>query len=161
MSIEIIVAVSNNYAIGKDNKLLWHIPEDLKRFKELTTGHSVLMGRKTWESLPEKYRPLPNRTNIVVSGNDEFSPIGAKVIRNVEWIPVCKKLFIIGGSQIYNEFIKYADVIHLTQVHVDIHDADSFFPEIDLTEWNVSDTIDSYNEEYKYSFVTLSRKNYD
>lgn len=158
MSIEIVVAISNNYAIGKDNKLLWHIPEDLQRFKRITDGHSVLMGRKTWESLPEKFRPLPNRENIVVSSKPDFIASGATVIPSLNYLPLKKKIFVIGGGEIYRQMIDFADVIHMTQVHIDIPDADSFFPRIELTDWKIVDTIDSSNAAYKYSFLTLKRK---
>lgn len=158
MSIEIVVAMSNNYAIGKDNKLLWHIPEDLQRFKSITEGHSVLMGRKTWESLPDKFRPLPNRENIVVSSKPDFIAVGATVISSLNYLPLKKKIFVIGGGEIYRQMLDFADVIHMTQVHIDIPDADAFFPRIELTDWKIVDTIDSSNAAYKYSFLTLKRK---
>lgn len=158
MTIELIVAMSNNYAIGNNNKLLWHIPEDLRRFKELTSGHSVLMGRKTWESLPEKYRPLPNRENFVLSSNQNFIVNGAETIHSLDLIPLREKLFVIGGSEIYRQTIQYADIIHLTQVHVNVEEADTFFPKFDLTMWDISDNIVSSDENYKYSFLTLKRK---
>lgn len=158
MTIELIVAMSNNYAIGNNNKLLWHIPEDLRRFKELTSGHSVLMGRKTWESLPEKYRPLPNRENFVLSSNQNFIVNGAETIHSLDLIPLREKLFVIGGSEIYRQTIQYADIIHLTQVHINVEEADAFFPKFDLTMWDISDNIVSSDENYKYSFLTLKRK---
>ncbi len=157
MSIEIVVAISNNYAIGKDNKLLWHLPEDLQRFKRITEGHSVLMGRKTWESLPTKFRPLPNRENFVLSTNPYFNAEGATTIHSLDLVPLRNKLFVIGGSEIYNQTIKYADVIHMTQVHVDIEEADAFFPKVDLTSWKIVDSIASSDANYKYSFLTLKR----
>ncbi len=158
MTIELIVAMSNNYAIGNNNKLLWHIPEDLRRFKELTSGHSVLMGRKTWESLPEKYRPLPNRENFVLSSNKSFIANGAETLHSLDSIPLREKLFVIGGSEIYRQTIQYADIIHLTQVHINVEEADTFFPKFDLTMWDISDNIVSSDENYKYSFLTLKRK---
>lgn len=158
MTIELIVAMSNNYAIGNNNKLLWHIPEDLRRFKELTSGHSVLMGRKTWESLPEKYRPLPNRENFVLSSNQNFIVNGAETLHSLDLIPLREKLFVIGGSEIYRQTIQYADIIHLTQVHINVEEADAFFPKFDLTMWDISDNIVSSDENYKYSFLTLKRK---
>lgn len=158
MTIELIVAMSNNYAIGNNNKLLWHIPEDLRRFKELTSGHSVLMGRKTWESLPEKYRPLPNRENFVLSSNQNFIVNGAETLHSLDLIPLREKLFVIGGSEIYRQTIQYADIIHLTQVHINVEEADAFFPKFDLTMWDISDNIVSSDENYKYSFLTLKRR---
>lgn len=158
MTIELIVAMSNNYAIGNNNKLLWHIPEDLRRFKELTSGHSVLMGRNTWESLPEKYRPLPNRENFVLSSNKSFIANGAETLHSLDLIPLREKLFVIGGSEIYRQTIQYADIIHLTQVHVNVEEADTFFPKFDLTMWDISDNIVSSDENYKYSFLTLKRR---
>lgn len=156
--IEIVVAFSNNYAIGKDNKLLWHIPEDLKRFKEITQGHTVLMGRKTWESLPDKFRPLPNRHNIVLTRNKNYVAEGATVITSLDNIPFSKKLFVIGGAELYRETIEIADTLHITNVHAYIDEADAFFPKFNLNEWKITDTIDSNDDNYKYSFLTLKRK---
>src|SRR3989304_9524647 len=117
--ISIIAAIGRNRELGKDNKLLWHIPEDMKRFKDLTTNQVVIMGRKTYESLPPKYRPLPKRVNIVVTRDQNYSSEGAFVAHSVEEAieksrEHRKEIFIIGGAQIYELGIKYADRLYLT-----------------------------------------------
>jgi len=147
MQISIIAAIGKNRELGKDNKLLWHIPEDFKRFKELTTNHIVIMGRKTYESLPEKFRPLPNRINVVITQNVNYKFKGIIVyhsledalknleskIQNSEFSILNSKLkneiFIIGGASIYKQGIKYADKLYLTLIDKEYPDADAFFPE--------------------------------
>ena len=131
--ITLIAAHAKNRAIGKDNQLLWHIPEDMAHFKSLTWGHSVLMGRKTWESLPERFRPLPGRENFVLTRNAQFLPKGAKTISSVEnalkLASTVEKLLIIGGAEIYTAFLPHATSLELTEV--DLEPAgDAFFPEI-------------------------------
>lgn len=133
--IAIIAALdSTTRAIGKDNTLLWHIPDDLKRFKELTTGHPVIMGRKTWESLPERFRPLPNRTNIVVTRQLGYKTEGAAVVDSLsdaflaaQEAPGSNETFVIGGGEIYIAALPYATHLYLTLVD-DSSEADTFFP---------------------------------
>lgn len=133
--ITIIVAVAENGAIGCHNKLLWHIGDDLKRFKALTTGHTILMGRKTYESIG---RPLPKRRNIVISRNLELSIEGVEVVGSVEAaIEMCgsdSEIFVIGGAQIYSQTLALADKLYLTKVYQSPQ-GDVFFPEIDANEW--------------------------
>lgn len=137
--ISIIVAVSDDRGIGKDNELLWHISEDLKRFKRLTTGKTVIMGKKTWYSLPK--RPLPGRKNIVltdirgeiIDGSETVYSIDEALARNQEE----EEIFVIGGGSIYRQFMPKADRLYITHVHLKAP-ADIYFPEIDLNEWKIS-----------------------
>jgi dihydrofolate reductase len=134
--ISIIVAVSDDLGIGKDNELLWHIPEDLKRFKRITTGKTVLMGKKTWDSLPR--RPLPGRTNIVLTDIRGETFEGAITAYSIEdAISGCDnndEIFIIGGGSIYKQFMPRADRLYITHVHCTAP-ADIYFPEIDSSQW--------------------------
>jgi len=160
-TITIIVAVGNNNALGKDNKLLWHLPNDLKRFKKLTTGHDIIMGRKTYESIG---RPLPNRTNIIITRNKDYEvPYGCLIVGNLdEALDAARKdesPFIIGGAQIYNLALPIVDKIELTQVHHDF-EADVFFPEMNSNIFKeVSREVHKADEKnkYDYSFVTYIR----
>ena len=137
MFLSIIVAVGENNETGYRNGLLWHLPADLKRFKELTTGHAVVMGRKTFESLPNG--ALPNRTNVVISKNPDFMPPNCLVFSSLDEALLKlsgeKEVYIIGGSQIYYLALPYASKLYLTQVHARFPEADTFFPEIDSTKW--------------------------
>lgn len=160
--ISIIVAVAENNAIGKDNKLLWHLSDDLKRFKKLTTGRTVIMGRKTYESLP--VRPLPNRRNVVISDipGDEIE--GCLMAYSIEdALKLCdpeRENFIIGGGSIYRQFMKHANKLYITKVH-HIFDADTFFPEISNSEWElIEETEHSPDEKnpYPYSFLIFKRR---
>lgn len=136
--ISIIVAIADNFAIGKDNQLLWHLSEDLKRFKLLTTGHTIVMGEKTFFSLPVK--PLPNRTNIVITdiqGEIIDGCIMAYSIDDaIKKMDADKENFIIGGGSIYRQFLPIAQKLYLTRVHKDF-EADCFFPEIDFSKWKL------------------------
>ncbi|MCY9737498.1 dihydrofolate reductase [Paenibacillus alvei] len=131
MNISIIVAMDENGGIGKDNKLPWHLPEDLKRFKQITTGHAVAMGRKTFESIG---KPLPNRTNIVLTRDNEFKAEGCFIAHTIEdAIRIAKssgaqELFCIGGANVYDQFLSIADYIYVTQV-VGTFDVDTYFIE--------------------------------
>lgn len=133
--INIIAAIGKNRELGRDNKLLWHIPKDMERFKKLTSGQIAIMGRKTYESLPEKFRPLPNRVNIIVTRDANYMISGTTVCHSVEEAIqqaktiAGKETFIIGGAQIYAQSIKYADKLFLTLVDKEYPDADAFFPD--------------------------------
>lgn len=135
METGIIVAIANNYAIGKDNQLLCHLPDDLKHFKEITLGHTVIMGRNTFFSLPKG--ALPKRRNIVLTFDDETFE-GCETARSVEEaLAMClndEKVFFIGGASIYKQTYPLVDTLYLTFVHHDF-DADTFFPSIDFSEW--------------------------
>ena len=135
--VTLIAAIDENSVLGKDNQLIWHLPEDLKRFKRLTTGHAIIMGRKTFESLP---KALPNRHNIVVTRNQSYSKEGITVCHSLEAAIECakedKEPFVIGGGQIYKQAIELADVIELTKIHAQF-EGDVFFPKIDIEKWSV------------------------
>ena len=152
----IIAAVAENGAIGKDGDIPWHIPEDLEHFKQKTTGHPVIMGRKTYESLPENFRPLPDRTNIVLTRSD-MDEEGIRVVRSLEEAysiaeELDDKPFIIGGASVYKQALSEADKMILTEVKKEV-DGDTFFPEFDREEWN-----EERREEHEdFDFVTYTR----
>ena len=161
MIVSAIVAVGKNFEIGKDNDLLWHLPADMKYFKETTTGHHVIMGRKSYESIPEKYRPLPNRVNIVVSRQQNIALEGAVMTRSIsEAIEIARtakddEVFIIGGGQIYNNAIenKLIDKLYITWVGASFN-ADTFFPPLDLSDWNeISNKRYSKDERNKHNMT--------
>lgn len=150
--ISLIAAIgANNRALGKDNQLLWHIPDDLKRFKEITNGHPVIMGRKTWESLPEKFRPLPGRLNIVVTRQEEYEASGAEVCNSLEdAIRIASEnetneIFVIGGGELYKEALPFAHKLYLTLID-DEKDGDVFFPEYEHTF-----TKKTFEEEHDFN----------
>lgn len=163
MSISIIVAVAANNAIGKDNKLLWHLSEDLKRFKKLTTGHTIVMGKNTYFSLPR--RPLPNRTHIVltdVPGEQVDDCIMAYSIDDaIAKMDQDAENFIIGGASIYRQFLNHADKLYITWVHEDF-EADTFFPALEISEWEILSKEDFMEPDEKnphpYSYMIYSRK---
>lgn len=134
-NISLIVAVSSNHVIGKDNTLPWHLPEDLKRFRALTTGHHIIMGRKTYESLG---RLLPDRTTVIVTRNPTFKVEGAVVVHSLpEAIQACAgdtEAFIIGGAELYQQGLQYAQKLYLTQVET-VVEGDAFFPPMDENIW--------------------------
>ena len=159
--LTIIAAASTNNVIGFNNKLIWNIPNDLKRFKELTLGHSVIMGRKTFESLPN---PLPKRRNIIVTKNKDYSRNGIEVTSNIEdAIDLCKsdsQPFIIGGGEIYSQTIEIVDKIELTRVYKE-YQGDAFFPDIPLDKFELANELVNYLDDdssTKYSFLTYIRK---
>jgi dihydrofolate reductase len=143
-NISIIVAIAENNAIGKDNKLLCHISEDLKRFKKLTTGHTVIMGKNTYESLPR--RPLPNRRNIVISDkpddNFEGCEMAYSINEAIEKSSSGDENFIIGGASIYRQFLPHANRLYITRINKQF-DADTFFPDIDLSQWKLIDKTEN------------------
>ena len=142
--LSIIVAQAENRAIGLNGDMPWHLSGDLKRFKALTMGHPVVMGRRTWESLPK--RPLSGRRNIVFSQSNDFAPEGAEVVRSVnELFSLLRdcddEVFIIGGGRIYNMLLPFTHRLYITWVHRDFPEADTFFPSIDLSEFSkISET---------------------
>lgn len=158
-NISMIVAAAANNAIGKDNQLLWHLSDDLKRFKQLTSGHAILMGRKTFESLP---KALPNRTNIVITRNPLYQAAEAVVCQGIEEaLDICSNdpnPFIIGGGEIYKQGMYFADTIELTRVHQDF-DGDTFFPELNTTEWALThEESKTTADGLAYSFLTYKKK---
>ncbi len=161
--ITIIAAIANNNALGKDNDLIWHLPADLKRFKKVTTGHHILMGRNTYESIG---KPLPNRTTVIITRNKEYKADGCIVVNSIEKaIEVAKSdehIYIIGGAQIYKQAMvtNLVDQLDITQVH-ESFEADVFFPEIDLDTWKESAKegfkADEKNK-HDYSFISYTKR---
>lgn len=161
--LSIIVAMAQNRAIGKDNDLMWHLSSDLKRFKQLTTGHPVVMGRRTWESLPK--RPLPGRRNIVLTQNPDFEAAGAEVVHSVnglfEALKDCDdEVFVMGGASIYQLLLPFTNRLYVTQVYKDF-DGDVFFPTIDMSEFNLVSLGDPMFDEESgldYAYEEYIRK---
>lgn len=161
--VAIVVATAKNGAIGKGQDLLFRIVDDMKRFKSLTLGHPVIMGRKTWESIPPQFRPLPGRTNIVVTRNPQFQAEGAIVVSSLSeaFKKACdldNQIFVVGGGEIYKEAIPYTDKLYLTLVESDT-EGDIFFP-----DWRQDFTKETYREErtdektgLKYTWIDLER----
>lgn len=162
MMITIIAAIGENHELGKDNDLIWHLPADLKRFKKVTTGHSIIMGRNTFESIG---KPLPNRRSIIITRNKNYRQEGCEVVFSLEeaikLIQDEEKAFIIGGAQIYDQAINndLVDQLDITQVHSNF-DADVFFPKIDTQKWKLISKEDfkaDEKNEYDYSFLSYSK----
>jgi dihydrofolate reductase len=160
--MKIIIAASGiKNELGKDNQLLWHLPNDFKRFKQLTTGHFIVMGRKTFESFP---KPLPNRTHIIITRQSDYTYEGCIVVKSVEEafkkVPVNEDVYIIGGGEIYQQSIEKADVIELTRVS-GTFDADTFFPEISEDKWMLSKSEFHAKDEkhaFDFTFETYIKK---
>ncbi len=164
MTISLIVAASENNAIGKQNQLLWNLPIDLKFFKDTTWGMVVIMGRKTYESVD---KPLPGRVNIVITKQTGWSRPGTQVAADlhdaIEQAKAtnCKEIFIIGGGEIYKQSMDIADKIYMTRVHT-ILQGDTYFPEIDPAKWTMTGHVDFLKDEkhaYDFSFQTWERNN--
>ena len=159
-AISLIAAVARQGAIGRDNQLLWRLPEDMARFKALTSGHPVIMGRKTWDSLPERFKPLPGRRNLVLS-HKALQLEGAEVFGSLDAaLQACAgapRVYVIGGAEIYTAAISRADRLELTEIDADF-DADSFFP-----AWDRQQFTEIFREEktspqgWPYDFVTYQR----
>jgi dihydrofolate reductase len=160
--ITIIAAIAKNNALGKNNDLIWHLPADLKRFKKVTTGHHILMGRNTFESIG---RPLPNRTTIIITKNENYVQEGCLIANSVEQaIEMAhedNQIFIIGGAQVYEYAMKhdFADALDITLVHHEF-DADVYFPEIDPSIWERverEDFIADERNKFDYSFIRYKK----
>ncbi|GGG96393.1 dihydrofolate reductase [Polaribacter pacificus] len=158
----IIAAIADNNALGKDNDLIWHLPADLQRFKKVTSGHHILMGRNTFESIG---KPLPNRTTVIITRNKDYTADGCKVVHSLqealEFAKADSHIFIIGGAQIYKEAMAsdLVDQLDITRVH-ESFEADAYFPEIDLTEWRVVAREDCMADEknpHDYSFISYQK----
>lgn len=156
--IVMIAAVAENNALGKNNELVWHLPNDFKRFKSLTTGHHIIMGRKTFESFP---KPLPNRTHVVITRQKDYNPKDCIVVDSIEKaLAVCPEnetSFIIGGGEIYNLALPFADKLEITKVH-HTFEADAFFPEINPNEWK--EVLTEFNptddkHQFAYTYQTF------
>ena len=169
MRVSLIVAIAANNGIGKNNDLLWHLPNDMKYFKEKTLNHTIITGRKNYISIPEKYRPLVNRTNIVLTRNADFKEEGCIVKHNmqdaIEYALDIEdeEIFIIGGGQIYQEALEehLIDRMYVTHVH-ETFEADTFFPKIDDTIWKKINELTVEADEknpYKHSFAVYEKMN--
>lgn len=155
--VTIIAAAGENNALGKDNGLVWHLPDDFKRFKKLTTGHHIIMGRKTFESFPQ---PLPDRTHVVITRRDNFKKEGIVTVHSLERaIDISKgdsEAFVIGGGEIYKMAMQVADKIELTRIH-GTFEADTFFPEINEEYWELKkEEFHEKDEKHKYAFTYLT-----
>ena len=161
-SVHAIVAVASDWAIGRQGDLLCHLPADMKHFKEMTMGHSIIMGRKTYESFPR--RPLPGRQNIVITRNTRWQDDGVTVVHNLDEAIAKAETdtcFIIGGAQIYEQALPLIDVLHLTKIHARWADADVFFPALDMSEWQEVSREHHENDHrnaYEFDFITLKRR---
>lgn len=156
MSISMIAAVGKNLELGKNNDLIWHFKEDMKFFKETTTGHTVIMGRKTFESLP---KALPYRQNIVITTNKDYVADGATVVTSIdEAIKIANEdIFIIGGGIIYKEFLPLSDKLYLTEVEAEMQDADTYFPTFDKSQYNKEILKDYEVNGIKFKHVLYSK----
>ncbi|MBO4338899.1 MAG: dihydrofolate reductase [Clostridia bacterium] len=158
MSVSIIAAIGRNNELGKDNDLIWHFKEDMKFFKETTTGSTVIMGRKTFESLP---KALPNRRNIVISRSKDFKPEGAEVVSGVKKALETaegENVFIIGGGAIYREFLPLADKLYLTEIDAECEDAEVYFPEFDRKLYKRKKLTDFECDGIHFSHILYTKK---
>ncbi len=160
--ITIIAAIGENNEMGKDNGLLWRLPDDFKRFKKLTSHHFIIMGRKTFESLPH---PLPHRVHIVITRDRNYAAEGATVVYNMDEAlskaTSDKDVFIIGGGEIFEMGLEVAQKMELTRVHGTFEDADTFFPEFSQDEWELVKTEEHPKDEkhaYSFTYETWKRK---
>ena len=161
--ISIIVAIADNYAIGKQGGLLCHLPADLQHFKQITSGHTVIMGERTYLSLPK--HPLPNRKNIVISDNPAFNDPQAIVVRSIpealKHVDANEEAFIIGGGMVYRQFMTIADKLYITHIHHTWQDADTFFPVIEQEVWQQTATEERKADEqnpYDLTYAEYMRK---
>ncbi len=161
--ISIIVAIADDYAIGKNNKLLTYLPNDLKWFKKNTLEKTVIMGRKTFESLPNG--ALPKRTNIVLSKNKDFNPPNCVIFNDLDTLisnlKTDEENFVIGGAEIYELFLPFADKLYITRIHSPF-EADVYFPELNFDDWELVEKIENSKDEknnYDYDFLVYKKKN--
>ena len=160
--LSMIAAVARNRVIGNNNRLLWHLPEDMRHFRETTRGKPVIMGRKTWESLPDSFRPLPGRLNIVVSRNTAYQAPGATLAESIQDAILCageaSEIFVIGGETIYEQAMPRANRLYLTEIDADFS-GDAFFPEVSKKDWQeVSRRAQEGDTQPAFSFVTYQRR---
>ena len=161
-SVQAIVAVAADGAIGRQGDLLCHMPADMRHFKQVTMGHSIIMGRKTFESFPR--RPLPGRQNIVITRNAAWNYPGVTVAHSLEEAIAAAQtdtVFIIGGAQIYEQALPLIEVLHLTRIHARWASADTYFPALDMSEWQEVSREhheSDYRNAYEFDFITLKRR---
>lgn len=165
MKISMIAAVAQNGVIGKDNDLVWNLPDDMKLFMRKTTGHPVIMGRKNYESIPEKFRPLPNRKNVIITRQIDYKADGAVIVHSLDQaLDEARKeendeAFIIGGGEIYTLGLDVADTMYITEIHATF-DGDAFFPDFDKSKWTESERTPHATDDrhqYSFDFVTYQR----
>lgn len=155
-NISLIVALSKNQVIGKNNKLAWNLPDDMKYFSNMTRNHAVIMGRKNWESIPNNYRPLPNRKNIVVTRNNNFRDKGAIVVNSIKKaieesrVSEDEEIFIIGGGEIYKLGFDYVDKLYITEIYANI-DGNTYFPKWNKENWKEISRI-SHPKDKRHEF---------
>lgn len=164
MEIAMIAAVAANGVIGKNNDLVWNLPDDMKYFMNTTKGHHIILGRKNYESLPPKFRPLPNRTNIVVTRQPSLNLTNTVVVNSLkqafDYSKNQNKIFVIGGGQIYKQAFPFADTLYITEIH-ESFDGDTFFPEYDKNDWEeISRTFHPKDQRHAHAFdfVVYQRK---
>jgi len=165
MMLSLIAALAGNRAIGKDNELLWHLPEDMRHFRETTRGKPVIMGRKTWESLPESFRPLPGRHNIVISRDPAYQASGATLagsladaLRQAAAESTAEEVFVIGGATLYRQALPLANRLYLTEIEQDF-DGDVFFPDVLPQDWDeISRQPSQGTSGPQFSFVVYQRR---
>jgi dihydrofolate reductase len=160
MKLSIIVAAAANGVIGRDNQLPWHLPADLRHFKQTTMGKPILMGRKTWESIG---RPLPGRTNIVITRDSDYSAAGCVVVNSIDEALTAAgsqdEIMVIGGAELYRQVLPRTDSVYLTRIHEDF-EGDTVFPELSTSEWREVERADQQPDEnnpHDYSFIRLDR----
>lgn len=167
MFISLIAALTENHVIGKNNDLPWHLPDDMKYFMQTTSGHVVIMGRKNYESLPPKFRPLPDRVNIIVTRQKNFIAPGCTMVNSLDaGIDIAKstnekELFVIGGAEIFELAVPLADRLYLTEIKTKI-EGDTFFPKFGKSKWNeVSRRAHPKDDRHKFAFdfVLYEKKN--
>lgn len=166
MKISLIAAISTNRVIGKNNDLPWHLPDDMKYFMQTTKGHYVIMGRKNYQSIPEKFRPLPNRTNIVITRQKNFTAENCLITHSLEGAIVFAKkanqdeLFIIGGAEVYAQGFSLANRLYLTEID-GVIEGDTYFPDFDKNEWVEKSRVHHPADErhaYAFDFVIYEKK---
>jgi len=162
MIVSLIVAISNNKVIGKNNQLIWNLPKDMKFFMDTTLGHPVIMGRKNFESIPEKFRPLKNRTNIIITRNKNYEALDCKVVHSIKESLKCmdfgnEEVFVIGGGEIYRKFLELdlIDKMYITHID-DFFDGDTFFPDFNLDKWISKEILNHQkNDENPHDFKVI------
>jgi dihydrofolate reductase len=162
VKISLVAAVARNGVIGRDGTVPWRLAEDMQRFRELTTGHPVLMGRRTWESLPDRFRPLPGRRNVVVTRNPEWRGEGADRAGSLEealdLVEGAERVFVIGGAELYASALPRADELVLTEIDADV-DGDTFFPAFERSDFEeVTRELHVTSDGTAFSFVTYGRR---
>jgi len=168
MIVSLIVAISNNKVIGKNNQLIWNLPKDMKFFMDTTLGHPVIMGRKNFESIPEKFRPLKNRTNIIITRNKNYEALDCKVVHSIEESLKCmdfgnEEVFVIGGGEIYRKFLELDLIDKMYITHIDeFFDGDTFFPDFNLDKWISKEILNHQKDNenpHNFKVIEYYKKN--